>query len=322
IHPSTSKVRPIHEAQEPKNKTEQVSLGLLNFYRSFLKDKAIITESLHRLLEKNSEWKRTSAHEKAFAAVKELLSSDSVLVPFNEKFPLILTCDASSYDVGYVLSHLMPNGREAPIAYASRKLTSTDRNYSQLHKEAPSIIADVKKCHYFLYGHTLSLVTDHKPLLRHFNRMKLTPDILSPCMLRWSQMLNAYNFNVINRPGKKIQNADALSRLPLETPKTDIPLPHDVLFLEELYNPSVKADEISQATLRYTVLSRVLNWVIKGWPESEKNVEFCTLIVMNFLFIKIVMRKRIVIPQVLRGRVLDELHISHPRIVKLKSLAR
>ncbi|GBM89936.1 Transposon Ty3-G Gag-Pol polyprotein [Araneus ventricosus] len=108
IHPSDSKVRAIHEAPRPKNKTElQAFLGLLNFYHSFLKDKATIAEPLHWLLEKNAEWKWTSAHEKAFAAVKELLSSDSVLVPFNEKLPLILTCDASQYGVGYVLSHLI-----------------------------------------------------------------------------------------------------------------------------------------------------------------------------------------------------------------------
>ncbi|GBM93183.1 hypothetical protein AVEN_181979-1 [Araneus ventricosus] len=100
--------------------------------------------------------------------------------------------------------------------------------------------------------------------------MKPTPDILSPPMLRWSQMLNAYYFTIIYRPRKKIQNADALSRLPLETPETDIPSPPEVLFLEELHNPPVKADEISQATLRDPVLSRVLNWALKGWPESAK----------------------------------------------------
>ncbi|GBM25959.1 hypothetical protein AVEN_94395-1 [Araneus ventricosus] len=66
-----------------------------------------------------------------------------------------LTYDASSYGVGYVLSYLMPDGREAPIAYASRTLTSTERNYSQLDKEALSIIAGVKKFHYFLYGHNI-----------------------------------------------------------------------------------------------------------------------------------------------------------------------
>ncbi|GBN31009.1 hypothetical protein AVEN_51060-1 [Araneus ventricosus] len=119
----------------------------------------------------------------------------------------------------------MPDGREAPIAYASRKLTSTERNHSQLDKEVLSIIAGVNKLPYFLYRHTFTLVTEHQPLLGLFNKMKLTPDILLPSMLRWSQMLNAYDFAIIHHPGKKIQNADVLSGLPLETPETDIPSP-------------------------------------------------------------------------------------------------
>ncbi|GBN23779.1 hypothetical protein AVEN_104389-1 [Araneus ventricosus] len=160
----------------PPSKPEKAN----KYKNSFLKDEATIAEPLHRLLEKNAEWKWTSAHEKAFAVVKELLSSDSVLVLFNEKLPLILTFDASPYGVGYV----------------------------------------------FLC------------------KMKLTPDIrvLSPRMLRWSRMLNAYDFTVIHRPGKKIQNANSPSRLPLETPETDIPSPPKVLFPEELHNPPVKAD--------------------------------------------------------------------------------
>ncbi|GBM59600.1 Uncharacterized protein K02A2.6 [Araneus ventricosus] len=270
------------------------------------------------------EWKWTSAHEKAFAAVKELLSLDSVLVPFNEKLPLILTYDASPYGVGYVLSHLMPDGGEAQIACASRTLTSTERNYSQLDKEALSIIAGVQKFHYFLYGHTFTLFTDHQPLLGLFNKMKLTPDILSPRMLRWSQMLNAYDFTIIHRPGKKIQNADALSRLPLETPETDIPSPPEVLFLEELHNPLVKADEISKATLRDPVLSRVLNWVLKVWPESAKECRIFYLTRHELSVHKncLLWGSRGIILEVLRRTVLDELHISHPGIQKMKSLAR
>ncbi|GBL76985.1 hypothetical protein AVEN_12648-1 [Araneus ventricosus] len=188
---------------------------------------------------------------------------------------------------GYVLSHLMPDDREAPIAYASRTLTPTERNYSQLDKEALRIIAGVKQFHYFLYWHTFTLVTDHQPLPGLFNKMKLTPDILSPRMLQ-----------------------------------TDIPSPPEVLFLEELHNTPVKADEISQATLRDPVLSRVLNWVLKGCPESAKECRNFYLKRHELSVHKICLLwgNRVVIPEVLRGRVLVELHISHPGIEKLKSL--
>ncbi|GBN45533.1 hypothetical protein AVEN_226237-1 [Araneus ventricosus] len=107
-------------------------------------------------------------------------------------------------DQGYAFSHLIPDGRETPIAYAARKLIWTERNYCQLDKETLSIMGGVKKILYFLYGHTITLITDHQPFLRLFSKMKLTPDIHSPPMLRWYQMLNAYGFAIIHHPGKNI----------------------------------------------------------------------------------------------------------------------
>ncbi|XP_064469921.1 uncharacterized protein LOC135384658 [Ornithodoros turicata] len=118
IHPADSKVTAIHDAPRPNSKQElQAFLGLLNFYNSFLKDKATVAEPLHRLLDKDSEWNWTTIHDEAFQRAKEHLSSDSVLVPFDEKRPTFLTCDASPYGVGAVLSQQQPDGREAPVAF-------------------------------------------------------------------------------------------------------------------------------------------------------------------------------------------------------------
>ena len=63
-------------------------------------------------------WKKPQ--KDAFQAVKELLRSSRVLVHFNEKLPVILACDASSYGLGAVLSHKMPDGSDRPIGFISR----------------------------------------------------------------------------------------------------------------------------------------------------------------------------------------------------------
>jgi len=63
-----------------------------------------------------------------------------------------------------VVSHVFPDKTEHPIAYASRTLTSTEKNYPQIEKEALVLVCGVKKFHQFLYGCHFILVTEHKPL--------------------------------------------------------------------------------------------------------------------------------------------------------------
>ncbi|KAG8192995.1 hypothetical protein JTE90_028115 [Oedothorax gibbosus] len=190
-------------------------LGLLNFYGSFLKRRSDILEPLHKLLQKDVPWEWTAEHEEAYKASKGLLTTDDLLVHYDEKLPLILTSDASSYGLGSVLSHLLPNGKEAPVAYYSRTMTKTERNYSQTDKEALAILAGVKKFHSYLLGRRFRIVTDHRPLLGIFNSTKPIPQMISPRVLRWSLSLQAYDYELEYRKGKDIANADALSRLPV-----------------------------------------------------------------------------------------------------------
>lgn len=261
IHPTPAKVEAIASAPTPTNKVElQAFLGLLNFYSSFIPHKASVAEPLHRLLDSLAHWEWTSHEAHAFAAVKNLLMSSAVLVQYNECIPLILACDAFPFGVGAVLSHVYSNGKEAPIVFYSRTLSKTERNYSQLDKEALVAVVGVKCFHHYLYGCSFHLVTDHKPLLGILAGDCPMPQILSPRMSRWAEFLAAYSYSLLYWPGKHIGHADTLSRCPLPTLVKDPVAATPVFLIEDLNLPG-SATDIAQHSLKDAVLSRVLDWV-------------------------------------------------------------
>ena len=83
-----------------------------------------------------------------------------------------MAADASPDGLGAVISHVLPDGVERPIALASISLSKSERNYSQIDKEALALVYGVKKFHNYLYGRTFKMVTDHKPLTSIFSPQK------------------------------------------------------------------------------------------------------------------------------------------------------
>lgn len=132
LQPVEEKISAVKRAPAPKNVSELRSfLGMVQYYHSFLPGLATTLAPLHRLLQKNIQWEWTDDCQKAFEACKEGLTSESLLVHYDLNRELKLACDASSYGLGAVLSHVMEDGQERPIAYASRTLSSSEKNYAQ-----------------------------------------------------------------------------------------------------------------------------------------------------------------------------------------------
>lgn len=90
-----------------------------------------MAEPLYNLLKKGQKWSWTPECSKAFLATKNLLMSSSVLTYYDARKPIGLMSDASAYGLGAVIFHVTPEGDERPVAFASRRLTSAEKNYAQ-----------------------------------------------------------------------------------------------------------------------------------------------------------------------------------------------
>ena len=326
VAPVPERVEDLKEAKTPGDVTQLKSfLGMVNYYHRHLPNLAHSLEPLHKLLRKNTEWKWGKEQHNAFEKVKENLCSNNLLVHYDTEKPLLLSCDASPYGLGGVLSHIMPDGSERPIAYASRTLSVAERNYAQIEKEGLSIVYVVKKFHQYIFGRHVTITTDHKPLLGLLSEDKAIPSMAAARIQRWAIFLSAYNYTLRYKSGLSNGNADCLSRFPAhndsETSKIE-----NVVFLTEVDQSPITSDEVKYYTERDPVVNRVMNYIQCGWPcenlkdhfkpfksrKDELSIEQGCVIWGN----------RVVIPSYLQHRVLSDLHESHPGISRMKALAR
>ena len=318
--PLPQRVDAIKKAPAPTSKRElQSLLGFINFYDCFLRNKATTFEPLYRLLDAGTPWNWTAAHEKALQTVKNQISSEDVLAHYSPDSELLLTCDASAVGVGAVLATVLTTGkhtkRGAPICFASRTLSNTERRYSQLDKEALAIKFGLTKFHQYLSGRQFTIVTDHRPLLGIFKPGKPIPAHLSPRLLRYALLLASMNYKLVYRPGSAIGHADYLSRHPVETsPDSQDPDPAGVYLLEARDLPGLSSQDVARATANDSILSHVLKWTINGWPPSvlaEFSVYYRKRDEITVLKDCLLYRDRVIIPPSLQDSVLQLVHGTH-----------
>jgi len=198
----------------------------------------MVLAPLYTLLHTKVPWRWTTVEAAAFKASKQLLLSSQCLVHYNRHEEVVLSCDASAYGIGAVLSHRFRDGTEKPIGFVSRTLSPAERNYSQLEKEGLACVFGIKRFHSYLFGRHFYLCTDHKPLLTLFKESRAVNPQASARIQRWALTLSMYEYTLQFKKTEDHANADALSRLPLPEHPQSVPLPVETIYLMECLESS------------------------------------------------------------------------------------
>ena len=226
IKPNKKKIAAIQKYRIPKTQREIKSfLGLLGYYRKFIKNFAKITKPMTQCLKKDGKVEHTKEFIDCFNTCKNILTSEPVLAYPDFSKPFELTTDASNYAISGILSQ-----GNHPICYASRTLNPAEINYSTIEKELLAIVWSCKYFRPYLFGRKFVIYTDHKPL-QYLMSLKEPNSRL----VRWKLKLEEFEYEIRYKKGKNNQAADALSRNPTDLCAVET---------DSVYNNTGDSDEI------------------------------------------------------------------------------
>ena len=202
VRPDPTNTEKVATWRTPKNVSEVRSfLGLASYYRKFCKDFATVAEPLQRLTESKTKFQWSEECDAAFNQLRQQLTSPPLLVypQFDKHFRL--DYDASKFAIGAVLSQGEWD-KECVVAYASKSLSSSQRNWVTYDREWWAIVWSVRHFRPYLAGRHFTIVTDHKPLVGSTNIDPASDP--TGRRARWAIELSTYDFDIVHCGGSKI----------------------------------------------------------------------------------------------------------------------
>ena len=177
------KIKAVTEWPQPTTVTEVRSfLGFVSYYRRFIPNFSKVAKPLNKLLQNlegtPSQKKKFKVHwgpeqQEAFETLQGLCTESPVLAYADFKATFILHTDASGEGLGAVL-YQVQEGKQRVIAYASRSLSKSERNYPVHKLEFLALKwAITDKFHEYLYGSQFQVYTDNNPLTYVLTTAKL-----------------------------------------------------------------------------------------------------------------------------------------------------
>ena len=287
IQPDESKVKLILDWPIPENQKElQQFMGSVNYLLKFLAFLSDLHAPLQPLLKKDSEFIWTDTHTVAFNHIKEHVSNDVKLQFFDSSKPLFIKVNASKRGIGAVMlqcnpiiknssSTEIPNNLH-PISYASKTLSKTESNYSNIERELLGVVFAVTHFKHFTYGRQVTIISDHKPLVSLFKK-SLTSS--SPRLSSMLLQILDYDLSIVYQEGSKMHLSDAISRLSSHQLDKGLTLPGMDIIVHEVESctnfSSVSLGKIRESTLHNNDLQVLKTHIINGFLNHTNQCPEC-----------------------------------------------
>ncbi|XP_060076924.1 uncharacterized protein K02A2.6-like [Ylistrum balloti] len=314
-----AKIKAIVDMPTPTDKAAiQRLLGMVNYVQKFAPNISQVTTILRNLLKNENEfcWE-DSIHGECFEKIKTMLSDTPVLRYFDPGKPITLQCDASEAGLGACLMQ-----DDHPVAYASRALTTTERNYAQIEKELLAVVFGLERFETYVYGKKVLVESDHKPLeIICKKSLASAPKRLQRMLLR----LQRFEYEVVYKRGVEMYMADTLSRAYLPYQSEEKQNNEHVFTLDEeeinmlqhLPISEKRLSALQQATECDQDLCLLKSVIRRGWPDSKEQLPKAMHIyfpyreemtIQNGLVLK---NDRVVVPLSQRHDTIVRLHSGH-----------
>jgi hypothetical protein len=197
-----SKVQDVLSWNVPMSVSDiQSFLGLVGYYRRFIKGFSKISKPMIKLLEKDKKFEWTPACKVSFQELKKRLMTTPILVMHDMEKSFSIYCDASSQGLGCVL---MQDGHV--VVYASWQRRKHEAHYPTHDLELAAVVHALKIWRHYLMGKRCELYTDHKSLKYIF-----TQSNLNLRQRRWLELIKDYDLGINYHPRKANVVGDALS---------------------------------------------------------------------------------------------------------------
>ena len=341
MKPDPKKVKDIRQWPVPKDIKElQSFLGAVNYLARFIAHLSALRAPLQDLLKKENEFIWVQNYQLCFDQIKEAVCKDITLKFYDPNLPIFIETDASQNGIGVVLLQPLDSNftlnennipmKLMPVAFASKTLTSTECNYTNIECELLGVVFGVLHFKHFTFGNEVNIITDHKPLVSPLKKS------LAACSSQLSRLILKivdYPLKVMYQPGRKMVISDALSHMSThQIPDTKETVPglnvtvHEVGVFSNTDNTSMQS--IQKETQNDAELQTLLQYIMKKFPMTKDECYAALkpyfnyreeLTVVNGIVFK---GQHIIIPNKLRQSCLARLRIALMGINKTLYRAR